>query len=732
MSHEVRQDQMQDPTDERDPYTEWPFENSKQGFFDKSSSVRLFLGFLFALILFPTLHFKETKVEVLELNRIAQKYVVAQTDFDFPDDQKSAVLRRESANDIGKIYKIQEKELRHQQEMFEAALVEDQSWRQEAPTVTFEEMYRAFTCVQGALQQARFSDIRTVDRVDQLKLSSQPLLLFVPSSLEEPVSIPKECWAAMIPQCPNADYKGEATGFAIRWLKDKLWPFEEDAAEQHKLRKALENWIPDQYTHIQAGDRIIDKGEKITPRHLAMLQAMKASLGDSKRLWSWPVVAGSLIETLVILLVGALFFRSIYPEVYYSNKKLCLIFLVMMLTLAFAKITEFMLLKSTSSLLEMVRFPIIVPFAAIILCSLMNMRVAVFISIILVALLTISLAVNTAGFLLINLMGSLVAVLYARRLRKRKDVFAVSIKVWLACVLLILGWNLYGHTYKEAIILGDLVTSLIFMLFTAVLVVGFLPVFEAMFEIMTDITLMEFMDPGNPLLRRLSLEAPGTYQHSIVVGNLAEAAASAIGANGLFCRVSTQYHDIGKLANPHYFTENQQGGMNMHHLLTPKESAQVIISHVTEGVALARKANLPESFIDVIKEHHGTTLVYYFYRKALEQAKAQGATVTMEETPFRYAGPRPRTKESAVIMVADTFEAASRCLDEVSEKTLSELIDALVRLKAEDGQFDKCPLTFQELTTVKRTMVQVMLAAGHSRIKYPKLLQSSKGSATEE
>ena len=226
------------------------------------------------------------------------------------------------------------------------------------------------------------------------------------------------------------------------------------------------------------------------------------------------------------------------------------------------------------------------------------------------------------------------------------------------------------------------------------------------------------------MLRRLTIEAPGTYQHSVVVGNLAETAAIAIGANGLFCRVATLYHDIGKMSTPQYFTENHQVGTDLHQLLTPLESAEVIIAHVAEGVAIGRKAGLPEQFIDVIKEHHGTTLVYYFYRKALSQAGDDKSLV--DESQFRYEGPKPRSKESAIIMIADTLEAASRSLDNLNEESLTELANRLIREKADDGQFDECLLTFEELAVVKQTLVKTLVAFAHTRIKYPKREPASK------
>jgi putative nucleotidyltransferase with HDIG domain len=242
-----------------------------------------------------------------------------------------------------------------------------------------------------------------------------------------------------------------------------------------------------------------------------------------------------------------------------------------------------------------------------------------------------------------------------------------------------------------------------------------LPMFESCFGILTDITLMEYMDPNHDLLRRITVEAPGTYQHSLIMGNIAEAAANAIGCNGLFCRVATLYHDVGKISIAQYFTENQQPGVNVHQLLTPVESAQVIISHVDEGLKLAR--SLPPKFKEVIREHHGNGLVYFFYHKQLENVG--GNRELVDEKEFRYHGPRPKSKESAIIMIADSLEAASRSLDEVNEETLTRLVDQIVKEKMEDGQFDECLLTFEELGRVKKALVKSLLAIGHFRVKYP-------------
>ena len=319
--------------------------------------------------------------------------------------------------------------------------------------------------------------------------------------------------------------------------------------------------------------------------------------------------------------------------------------------------------------------------------------------------------------MLTNILVGFFVILFMKTLRKRTEIFSVSAKAWVAAAFLIAALHAYERTKMGATLFTDLGSAAIFMAVISILVVGLLPLFEAGFGILTDITLMEYMDPSHELLRRLTVEAPGTYQHALIMGNIAESAARAIGANGLFCRVATLYHDIGKMAIAQYFTENQQHGVNIHQLLTPVESAEVIISHVQEGVQLARRAHLPEQFVDIIKEHHGTSLVYYFYRKQLELVGGKKELVNEKE--FRYAGPKPRTKESVVIMISDSVEAASRSLDEVNESTLTRLVDDIVREKLEDGQFDDSHLTFEELQRVKRAIVKSLLAIGHFRVKYP-------------
>lgn len=688
------------------------------GFFDSSLAVRWGLGLLFSLFLMFFLHFREVRVEVLELNSIAPSYIVAQLDFDFFDEEATIILKQEAVRDIGKVYMLSEKSVRQRRFDFENYLIYDNDWRKNISNSTFEELYAAVDNLEKFLVQLRLTDPRTLQKMRELGLPTTFYQVYTPANLEDPVVLPPQIWNFVKEHTmPKQIFLDETADFVIKYFQDKQWAIEEDIPTQRLMRKLIQSEVPDKLTHVSAGSRIIDQGEKVTTRHIAMLQAMKNALRDQRNLWHPMTLLGSLILTVLLVWVSVIYVKNNHLPIFDSNRKLALLLAIVVMTLIFAKSTEYFLFTSKSTLMDIVQYPVFVPFASILLCSLMNAEIATFATAFITLVLTCALAFERQGFLLMNLAAAVVAILNTRSLRKRKEIFVVCAKAWLCCVAVIFAIHSYQNTLWNITLFTDMAVAATFLIIIAVLVVGLLPLLESIFKVMTDVTLMEYMDPNNNLLRRLSIEAPGTYQHSIVVGNLAEAAALSIGANGLFCRVATMYHDIGKMATPQYFTENQQSGMNIHQLLTPRESAQVIIAHVSEGVAMARKVGLPEQFIDIIKEHHGTTLVYYFYRKELE--RVGNDTSKVDEREFRYSGPTPRTKESAIIMISDSMEAASRSLEQISETTLMELANRLIREKTEDGQFDHAVLTFSELATVKSTLVKTLVAYGHARVKYP-------------
>ena len=250
-------------------------------------------------------------------------------------------------------------------------------------------------------------------------------------------------------------------------------------------------------------------------------------------------------------------------------------------------------------------------------------------------------------------------------------------------------------------------------------VLGILPFIEKAFRITTSMTLLELADASQPLLRRLQVEAPGTYNHSLQVANLSEAAADAIGANSLLCRVAAYYHDVGKINKPDYFVENQVDGRNRHINLDPNLSLLIIVGHVKDGVELAREYNLPTSIVPFIQQHHGTTVVEYFYRRACTQQEQRDPSMAVSETQFRYPGPRPRTKEVAIVMLSDAVESATRALDDPTAAQIEGLVHDLSMRRLLDKQFDECDLTLKELEQIKRSLVKTLAGIYHGRIPYP-------------
>jgi putative nucleotidyltransferase with HDIG domain len=251
---------------------------------------------------------------------------------------------------------------------------------------------------------------------------------------------------------------------------------------------------------------------------------------------------------------------------------------------------------------------------------------------------------------------------------------------------------------------------------SAFFVVATLKLFEHFFNVLTNFSLLEIADSNRPVLKRMALEAPGTWQHSLTVSQLSEAAADAIGANALLTRAGAYYHDIGKIAKSAYFTENQMYTDNKHDKIEPSMSRLVILNHVKEGIELAKKHKLHPIIIDFIPQHHGTSLIYYFYQKAIEGAE-EGESV--QEENFRYPGPKPQTKETAIVLLADSVEGATRALDEPTPTRIEETVKKIVNNKFIDGQMDECSLTLKEINKISSTFIRILSAMYHARIKYP-------------
>ncbi|MGA0900285.1 MAG: HD family phosphohydrolase [Luteolibacter sp.] len=343
-------------------------------------------------------------------------------------------------------------------------------------------------------------------------------------------------------------------------------------------------------------------------------------------------------------------------------------------------------------------------------------------------------------YMLLSISAGMLSVMVAHQVRKRVQLLQTGIYVGALIVLIcmIIGrldvTSAFGENAMsnlQELGLGTLCAFAV-ALFIALLISGFLPIFEGLFNLTTDISWLELSDLNHKLLRKMQLEAPGTFHHSLIVASLSEAAAESIGANAPMCRVCSYFHDVGKLKKPSYFIENlHEGTENPHDALTPTMSALIIIAHVKDGVDFAVKHKLNPRIIDVIQEHHGDSLVAYFYHRAQEQKQAEMEKVNqklenpedlpkIDEKNFRYPGPRPKTRESAIIAMADTIESASRTLRKPTPGRIRVMVDELVRAKLESGLLDESPLSIQELAKIRKSFASTLRSMMHSRIDYPK------------
>ena len=328
---------------------------------------------------------------------------------------------------------------------------------------------------------------------------------------------------------------------------------------------------------------------------------------------------------------------------------------------------------------------------------------------------------NDFRFMLVALFGALIAIYSVSQVNRRSDLTRAGFYVAALNTVTIIGLFLYTGTLRfEYELLREFSVSILAGitngLFSAIMAIGLLPYLESGFWLTTSVTLLELANPNHPLLKKLLMEAPGTYHHSLVVANLAEAAAEAIGADPLLARVGSFYHDVGKVKRPYFFIENQLGE-NPHEKISPNLSTLIITSHIKDGTELAKKEKLPQVIQDIIAQHHGNSLVSYFFHQASE--KCQDSKDSPCEDNFRYEAPLPESKEAAIILLADSVEAAARAMPKPISGRIESVVRKIVKDKLNDGQFDRCDITFKELDIISSAFVKILSGIYHNRIEYP-------------
>ena len=486
-----------------------------------------------------------------------------------------------------------------------------------------------------------------------------------------------------------------------------------DRETTERRQQARQDRVPRNKGIILKNERILDANTRVTEDDLQKLFSLSVAI-DNKAMQesSTDIVLAYVGRILVIGIIVSFFFTFLltYRKPIFDDWRM-----VLLIGLIFSiEVGLAFLIKQNLELSEYL-IPIIV--AAMVLTIMFDARIA-FMGITSIILLVTILIGNNVEFMVTAMFNSSVGIYAVRQLRRRSQLFTAIFALLGSSALVIIGQGLFkGHTW---LLMGnDMLNLSIVAILSPIVTYGLIGLLEVSFSITTNLTLIELLDFQHPLLKRLQHEANGTFNHSIVVGNLAEACADAISANSLLCRVGAYYHDLGKMVRPEYYIENQYSGENRHDTLTSVMSAKIIKNHVTDGLELAKEYGLPTIVSDFIPMHHGTTRVEYFYRKALEEDNK------VDEVQFQYPGPKPNTKETGILMICEAVEAAVRSIKEPDIMKIEAMIDKIINMRVTAGQLSECPLTMDELTRIKGKvdgssgLLPVLRGIYHIRIEYP-------------
>jgi cyclic-di-AMP phosphodiesterase PgpH len=468
--------------------------------------------------------------------------------------------------------------------------------------------------------------------------------------------------------------------------------------------------IPKSIGIVKENERIISKHDPITKLTKLKLDSFKKIRLERLGVQDYFAQAlGKILTVIILMVVFGFYMFYLRRDIFERNSRLVLISSLMILVSFFA----FMSLNlKVSAPIELLIF---IPVASILMTIIFDSRLSFFV-VVIISFLIAAIRGGDYTIAFISFCGSVLAIFSVRDIKNRSQIFRsfFFIIAGYAIAILAIGLDRSENLSKIAV---NLSYAAVNSIMSPVIAYGLLIFYEKAFKITTDLTLVELADFNQPLLRELSAKAPGTFHHSVVMGNLAEEAAASIGANRVLARVGSYYHDIGKSVKPDFFVENQMEKINKHENLNPTLSAKIIIAHVKEGIELAKRYKLPQEIIDFIPMHHGSTLVSFFYNKAKNITDENKEDVL--DYIYRYPGPKPQNRETAIVMLADTVEASTKAIEDPTPKKLEDKIDEIIKKRFIEGELDDCDLTLKDLTQIKKSFLKILIGIYHQRIKYP-------------
>lgn len=506
-------------------------------------------------------------------------------------------------------------------------------------------------------------------------------------------------------------YEDFSIGVIERYLRPNAFINEVITKQRQEDAMAL---IPPTMVSVKEGEKIVGEGEIVTEDHLLKLQA----LGLTRPKLPWTAILGVFMLMVLLVVVVMFYLYQQNRDIYNHPGLIYLLGIIVLVVLAVGKAIIAINVSQWPEFGAQIGYMVPMAAAGMLIAILLDSRLAVLV-VAVMSLVLVIMTENQIRFGLVGLIGGITGVYSVSKLSQRGDLVRAGFYTSGANILAIFIVGMVYETPFGLLVSSSLILGITSGILSSILTNGSLPFLEHTFRLTSPVRLLELSHPNNVLLKRLLTEAPGTYHHSIIVGNLAEAAADAVGGDSLLVRVGAYYHDIGKIKRPYFFIENQMTGDNPHDKIAPSLSTLILTSHVKDGVEMARELKLPQGIIDIIEQHHGSGLVSFFYHKALESDRPE--TVTEEE--YRYEGPKPQTREAAIVMLADTVEAAVRSLNNRTPGRVEGLVRKIIKDKLNDGQLDESDLTFKDLNIIANSFVRILSGIFHSRVEYPDMSQ---------
>lgn len=687
----------------------------------KNQSVRkilmltVLLGITF-LILFSSFNPQQINLSVDE---VSKRDIVSEINAVVVDEKQTAELREQAAAKVQKVYKEDQYALanaRDEANSIYASIIEirdsDKADRQDSLQKALKAAANANYPLDNNDQTlAQYLLNATAEDLEQMQAAT---LEMIDVAMEKPVTDEalKGIYEDILPPINKLGFAADAQDIIALIVIKTIQP--NMIYDQETTEKAIyeaRNQVKPVQKNVKAGEIIVREGERVSAEQISVLEQL-----GIQRSRSYPLtVIGTILFILLFFFLLLEFIKYNHPKVYYDEKLLLLLGLIFVLVLLLTRLVTIIEIPNRPGINSMIGYLAPVAAGSMLVAILIDNKLAYFVTVVMAIFVGMIFGGNQLSYSIVAIASGTIGVFRASSLSQSSDLARSGVYLIAVNIVTIITMSLITGNFSLNLALIAIIIGTVSGILSAILTIGVLPYLESAFSITSMIKLLELSNPNQYLLKRLLLEAPGTYHHSLMVGNLAEAAAEAVGANALLVRVGSYYHDIGKIKRPEYFVENQQGGSSPHDKIAPALSALIITSHVKEGLEMARDRHLPQSIIDFIAGHHGTSLTKYFYNQALEE---DGGEHVNEEN-FRYEGPKPQSKEVALVMLADATEAAVRSIPDPTNEKIREMVRKIIRDKLNDGQLEECNLTFRDLDIISATFVKVLEGIYHRRIEYP-------------